>query len=149
MLWLVALQCLQNHTGNYLRLTTTIIQVGVNRTATNSDHHIARLCDHNRNYMRVFISRNENNSRMIELLPPLHDVTVFGNHDDRPTETQMTNPMFDAFDTDSLKVPEVDSTTDENLTASDGASIKSEKVIANYKAEFSQTNPLYTGDHAQ
>ena len=71
-------------------------------------------------------------------------------------ETMMTGQLklkwqilFAAFDTDSLKVPEVDPTTDENLTASDGASIKSEKVIANYKVEFSQTNPLYTGDHAQ
>ena len=77
-----------------------------------------------------------------------HD-TVIKNFDERDitkqTETGMTNPMFDAFDTDSIQLQEQYSTVDENLSTSDGASIKSYKV----KLNCSPSNSVCTKDHAQ
>ena len=65
---------------------------------------------------------------MIELQPQEYHDAVIGNFGDRDiakqTETGMTNPTSDAFDTDSIQLQE-HSTIDENL---DNASIKSDKV---------------------
>ena len=90
---------------------------------------------------------------MIGLQQLRYDDTVFenfGNRDiSKQAETGMTNPMFDAFDTDSIQLQEQNPTIDENRSTSDGASIKSEKVNVTYKVKISSTNPVCTKDYSQ